>query len=348
MTRVRMTRVDDLIDEVSKAIEPEKQWLAKYYVTFERFCKLDIWGKAKGEDTGLDPEQVWTQIRSFIKGSCEATLWQRPLTEEEYLNFDVISKNRCRLNLDLRRAAYHIYEKYQRILGDKKLWDEVDRARHVYAVANNKFIEEGDVHGLLYDRVYIDEIQDITQAEVTLLMLLIGNDFNGIFFAGDTAQTVSQGVDFRFEELRQVVYKISGDSAKDKLPKPARLARNFRSHNGILSVSNLVLNRLHAAFPEAASKLPPDTGLVLGPRPGIITMSHEQMAIMMQKNSRLRVLIRDECKPRIHEALGDAVKSSCLGIREAKGKVRNKVPPVHSSPHSYLPYPSLLCFKKRS
>jgi len=317
MTMVRMTRIDDLIDEVSKTVDPDKKWLDKHYVTFDRFCKMDIWGK-KGEETELDPEQVWTQIRSFIKGSCEATLWQRPLTEEEYLDFDVISRNRCRLNLEQRQAAYRIYQRYQSLIGNAG-WDEVDRARYVYSAAKNFFAEEGFDNNLFYDKVYIDEIQDITQAEVTLLILLTGNNFDSIFFAGDTAQTVSQGVDFRFEELRQVVYRISEGKAKDKLQKPARLARNFRSHNGILRVSNLVLDRLHAAFPAAASKLPPDTGLVLGPRPGLINMTYQQLADILEKNNRLRILVRDECKSRIHDELGEQGKRSCLGIREAKG-----------------------------
>lgn len=139
-----------------------------------------------------------------------------------------------------RVRAYGIYEEYQRIVGKNGWWDEIDRACCVYAALQKKF--EGDgIMSSLYDRIYVDEVQDITQSEITLLFLATGNDYDSMFFAGDTAQTVSQGVDFRFKEIRQIVYEIS--NRKKRLDRPERLWRNFRSHNGILPDSNLVLDR---------------------------------------------------------------------------------------------------------
>jgi len=80
-------------------------------------------------------------------------------------------------------------------------------------------------------RVYVDEIQDYTQAEIALFFLLCGQ--GGLFLAGDPAQSVSgpvlvtgfivlyvmndlkqftiqvvEGVEFRFEEVRLLLLML--------------------------------------------------------------------------------------------------------------------------------------------
>lgn len=310
MASVAMRRIDDFVDEICRDLDRDRKWPEKYRIDYDRFCEI-IWKDIKGKERELDALQIWTQFRTFIKGSYEATSMQRPLALEEYLS---LGADRCRLTDEQRRRAYRFFESYRRVLKDKGWWDEVDRATFTYDALRTRFQEEGTV--ALYDRIYVDEIQDITQAEITLLFLVTGNNYDAMFFAGDTAQTVSQGVDFRFEEIRSIVHALS--EGKKRLERPEKLARNFRSHNGILRVSNLVLNRLHTAFPASASKLPPDTGLVLGPRPGLITMNYKEIAEIIKKNTRLRVLVRDEFKLDTLKELG-AGADSCIGIRDAKG-----------------------------
>ncbi|CAI5956689.1 unnamed protein product [Closterium sp. NIES-64] len=58
----------------------------------------------------------------------------------------------------------------------------------------------------VFDCVSVDEVQDLTQAQLALLPLLCGNVASGFLFAGDTAQCIAHGVDFRFEDLARVVY----------------------------------------------------------------------------------------------------------------------------------------------
>lgn len=48
--------------------------------------------------TALDPLVLWTQVRSFIKGSIEAVLLRRPLSLEEYLDQKDFSSDRCYLS----------------------------------------------------------------------------------------------------------------------------------------------------------------------------------------------------------------------------------------------------------
>lgn len=48
-----------------------------------------------------------------------------------------------------------------------------------------------------FDRIYADEVQDATQAEVTLFLLACNGNVDGLFLAGDNAQAITHGVSFR-------------------------------------------------------------------------------------------------------------------------------------------------------
>ena len=114
-----------------------------------------------------------------------------------------------------------------------------------------------------YDKVYVDEVQDNTQAEIALFFLVAGMNTRALFLAGDPAQAVVEGVDFRFEEIREVVHRLSGGC--ESIAKPMKLERNFRSHSSILNVAAVVLDKMFDAFPESAVLLTRDVGLFQGP-----------------------------------------------------------------------------------
>eukprot|EP00593_Proboscia_inermis_P002826 CAMPEP_0171297880 /NCGR_PEP_ID=MMETSP0816-20121228/6629_1 /TAXON_ID=420281 /ORGANISM="Proboscia inermis, Strain CCAP1064/1" /LENGTH=508 /DNA_ID=CAMNT_0011772491 /DNA_START=97 /DNA_END=1623 /DNA_ORIENTATION=- len=257
---------------------------------------------------------VWTQIRSFIKGSYQAASQQSPLSYEQYAD---LPKARCRLDGDTRRLAYEVYLTYEEYLHDRGLWDDMDQIVHIVGLIQLQKLEVGGPT-VWYDRVYVDEVQDITQAEIGLFFLLTGENCDALYLAGDTAQAVSQGVEFRFEEVRSVVHLISG--GKQKIDRWEKLVHNYRSHKGILRVANHVLLCLHHAFPLAAAKLPLDAGLVQGPRPGLLHANYDQVSRLLEANQRLRVLVRDDMKEEIKSKSGTSDLSSAIfGIREAKG-----------------------------
>ena len=278
-------------------------------VDFKMFRNV-IWDEVKGNEKALDDLQVWTQIRSFIKGSWDAAVGG-PLSKEDYLG---LPRERCRLDQKKREDAYAIFTRYKVYLEEKGWKDSMDKTSELVHWA----MRAKDLK--LFDRIYVDEVQDITQAEIGLLFLATGCEYDNLFLAGDPAQAVSQGVDFRFEEIRTLVYKMSG--GKHKVERWEKLYRNFRSHEGILRVSNLILESLHSAFPGAAVKLPYDTGLTVGPRPGLLQSSIEDLARLIKANERLRILTRDEHKAKLCDELSpyapDA-KNNVWGIVEAKG-----------------------------
>jgi hypothetical protein len=48
-------------------------------------------------------------------------------------------------------------------------------------------------------------VQDFTQAELALDLRVV-SDPNALFYCGDTAQTISRGIAFRFTDIRTLLY----------------------------------------------------------------------------------------------------------------------------------------------
>ena len=274
-----------------------------------------------GKDRSLDALTVWTQIRSFLKGSVEAVLLGRPLQLKEYLDLDTFGKNRCRLPKDERRKAFRLFEQYEKELRVSGMWDDCDRILDLLKKCDLK--ERLPLAGCVtdelgtrnYDRVYMDEVQDCTQAEICLFIVAVGLQFQSLFLVGDPAQAVVEGVDFRFEDVRSIVFQLS--KGRESLDRPTTLAMNYRSHKGILNYAEKIIDVLDAAFPGSAKKMFTECR-AQGPRPAYY-MSNSSTGVdltdVLAMNERLVVLCRDE----ISSELRTKTRASALGIREAKG-----------------------------
>ncbi|KAJ1413587.1 Sodium/hydrogen exchanger family-domain-containing protein, partial [Ochromonadaceae sp. CCMP2298] len=83
--------------------------------------------------------------------------------------------------------------------------------------------------------------------------------YDRLFLAGDPAQSIVEGIDFRFKEVRGIVYALSQQTVK--IHSPVTLKTNYRCHAGILNCASGVLDFLLTTFPHAANKLPRDQGL---------------------------------------------------------------------------------------
>jgi ATP-dependent exoDNAse (exonuclease V) beta subunit len=81
-------------------------------------------------------------------------------------------------------------------------------------------------------------------------------------YLADTAQSITDGVDFRFEEVRSCYYKAV--SEVKIFERPDRLQTNFRSHDGIIQTANNVLDMLRLEFKESFDKMDIQTGLAYG------------------------------------------------------------------------------------
>lgn len=276
-------------------------------MTFPRF-KLEVYKQATFE---LDALIVWSQIRSFIKGSVEAVKSGRPLTRDEYLRF---GKSRCRLSKRHRELAYSAYEAYHSFMqAEPDLWDETDRVLEIlYAIRR---ASPDTLSELSSETIFIDEVQDFSQAELALFFYL-GRP-GGLFLAGDTAQSVSWGVDFRFEEVRSIGYTLFEDR-KYVPDKPVTVNINFRSHSGILNVAAAVLDRMFEAFPKSANTLAPDVGAFTGPRPSLLRdLTPDKLRALVSLIDSVVLLTHDEHVQDLKDIVGENVL--VLGIRHSKG-----------------------------
>lgn len=118
-------RVVDWVEEMRKKCGrgDDGRYQANKHMNYHNFCKQ--WEMVRGDEVELDALQVWTQIRSFIKGSFEAAQNHRPLTESEYV--EDLSKDRCRLGENSRRKAYAAFQRYERLMKENDWWDDMDR-----------------------------------------------------------------------------------------------------------------------------------------------------------------------------------------------------------------------------
>ena len=100
--------------------------------------------------------------------------------------------------------------------------------------------------------------------------------------AGDPAQSVVEGTDFRFEEIRSVGYYVAGDRRHLIPEKPKIVNINFRSHAGILNCAGGFLDLLFDYFPGSAKQLKKDYGLFKGARPGVFhKVEVQQLAALL-------------------------------------------------------------------
>ena len=108
------------------------QYPERCRVDFERFKGMlpALYpSPVKRGTTRLDEHVLWTQIRSFIKGSLEAAMRQgRPLELHQYL---ALVPERCRFSEQQRWIAYAVFEKYDSTLIRYGLWDESGRVMYL-------------------------------------------------------------------------------------------------------------------------------------------------------------------------------------------------------------------------
>jgi superfamily I DNA/RNA helicase len=85
-------------------------------------------------------------------------------------------------------------------------WCKNERAYDLMDVVNHHLreIEYYGYRGPKINYMFIDEVQDLT-ASTTLLISKMA--INNILYCGDTAQAITKGVSFRFEDLKLLYNK---------------------------------------------------------------------------------------------------------------------------------------------
>ena len=296
-------------------------------ITYQVF-RSEIWPQMiKSSKIDYHPTLVWTEIRSFIKGSAEALLGGKGvLTENDYMLLG--KKKASNLTAD-RGVVYNLFLIYQRVLSSKRMFDEADLVFNIYQRLQNIPAPEWSVH-----EFYVDETEDFTQAELSLLIRCCRSP-NEMFFTGDTAQSIMRGIACRFEDLKALFHHAKEAAAmkdvrlKLRVPKTLyQLTYNYRSHASILHLASSVVDLLLYFFPESFDKLKRDEGLFHGPKPVLLeSCSPTDLALLLQGNQRqssriefgahqVVLVVSNEARKAMPEELKQAL---VLTIYEAKG-----------------------------
>ncbi|KAG8960167.1 hypothetical protein FRC05_007045 [Tulasnella sp. 425] len=209
---------------------------------------------------GLHPALVYSEFMGIIKGS-EAALskTRRYLERKEYEK----QSNRSLSADDTDRSKiYTLFEAYQK-LRPPTSYDVADRV-HIIMTA----LQENGVPGNSIDFLYVDEAQDNLMIDAALLRALCPNP-HGLFFAGDTAQTISVGSAFRFSELKAFLYRLERSDVHVKSggrppvdPHFFQLSTNYRSHSGIVNAAAFVVKLLDSYFQHSIDSLAPEVAHV--------------------------------------------------------------------------------------
>ena len=240
----------------------------------------------KADKVRLNPILIWMEIKSFIKGSSHALQTTTGyLSLEEYCK---LGRKMAPNFANRRKIAYQLFLRYEQMKKRNGYFDECDVVFNLF----RRLSRLDDINWCIH-QFYIDEVQDFTQAELTLLLHCCRWP-NGLFLTGDTAQSIMRGVSFRFSDLRSVFHYISkhvdrsrGQKTKVKVPHLHDLTQNFRSHSGILQLAASVIDLLMNFFRSSLDKLPSDQGMFPGPKPVLLlSCSYSDLALLLRGNRR--------------------------------------------------------------
>ncbi|KIO30532.1 hypothetical protein M407DRAFT_20420 [Tulasnella calospora MUT 4182] len=242
-----------------KISDGTKQWK----ITFTRFMSR-IWPYLGQRKLDVDPLLFFNEIMGVIKGSELSLSFESGCLDRT--TYETLGTRAYPVFASQRTLVYDLFLGYLRFK-PKSSWDAADRS-HALICAVKKNLPTP-----LIDFIYVDEAQDNLLIDTFLLRALCPNP-HGLFFAGDTAQTISAGSTFRFNDLKAFLYRLEHQDsrvvARKRKPVEPRffsLSVNYRSHAGIIDAAAFLVSSLARWFPGSIDILAPEHALVRGPKP---------------------------------------------------------------------------------
>jgi hypothetical protein len=151
-----------------------------------------------------------------------------------------LGEERFRLSPDQRHEDFELCHKCRTEYDSKSLWDNCDFVLSIHNALGQ--VSEEQRHAFetncKFDKVYVDEVQDLTNTELALLVKMSPSGIP--FIAGHPTQSFEEGVDFRFVDVLSVFHELTGQEPA----KPLTLTLNFHSHTGILDSEGVFLELL--------------------------------------------------------------------------------------------------------
>lgn len=218
----------------------------------------------------VSPHSAFSDIMGVIKGSVHSCKTLKPLDLEAYQDLSTrVAPNIT--SVHSRAKVYQIFERYEKLKLEAGDLDTIDWVTSLLKdLRGNPHIRSYLASYL--DEMYVDEVQDQRCVDIAL-MLELGNDPRCFHFGGDTAQGISQDSVFRFQDVKELFHnhflRQTATVGQQHLAQPQlfTLNRNYRSHQGILSMASAVMGLLWRSFPDTVDKLEPEVGTLIGPVP---------------------------------------------------------------------------------
>ncbi|KAH9855762.1 hypothetical protein C2E23DRAFT_548924 [Lenzites betulinus] len=281
---------------------------------------------------GLDPTLVFGEFMGVIKGSEQSLDCPKG-----YLDKTMYHELSHRTQATFANQRENIYKLFQAYLKRKKERGDYDAADRTHALIN--CLKTMGVPGEAVDFMYVDEAQDNLLIDAVVLRTLCHNP-HGMFWAGDTAQTISVGSAFRFNDLKAFLYRFEeatadSDANRRTQPESFHLAVNYRSHAGIVDCAYSVIELITDFWPHAIDALGQETGMVGGLKPVFFngwdqnTVRYEQF-LFGESGSHIEfgaqqcILVRDDAaREKLRAQVGDI--GLILTLYESKGLEFNDV-----------------------
>lgn len=231
----------------------------KTMVTYESF-ESSYWTHFPQTLTkGLDPSLVYSEFMGVIKGNEESLHSDTGhMSEKEY---GALSHRTQSTFSGLRKMIYTLFTAYQKEKRSRGEYDAADRTHFLL-----RAIKSQGAPNRLIDFLYVDEVQDNLLIDAFLLRSLCSNP-NGLFWAGDTAQTISVGSSFRFNDLKAFLFHVEQRHVEVPAPTTFQLIINYRSHAGIVNAAHSVISLITDFWPYSIDQLARETGVVDGLKP---------------------------------------------------------------------------------
>lgn len=158
------------------------------------FFKSAFWErKSKKYKEMKSAELYWREFMTYIKGSANAYK-----EGEGHVSKKMYFQDRAKsaLTQSQLEQVWEVFQEYNDWTTKQSLFDETDFVNYILWK-----MDKDELRCPMMQYVFVDEVQDLPPAVILLLTRI---KEASIKYAGDTAQTISQGVNFKFRMLKQV------------------------------------------------------------------------------------------------------------------------------------------------
>jgi len=192
-------------------------------IDYKKFC--ENWHRERKGQFDFPSDLLWEEIRGILLGSSK----KKKLSKEDYIN--KIGKRESNFEIEEREDVYKAFENYLEWKKENGFWDHADLSWKCLEITKNKNIK-------LYDAIAVDEVQDLTEREISVLINLCRTSY--MFFAGDVNQKLFPS-GFRWHFVNKAI-----ESVTDRNPhkKEITLNYNLRCTPKIVELGNLFLEKI--------------------------------------------------------------------------------------------------------